>query len=157
MYPLPLATPTQSRGSGTPDSVSFAPTCFGRRSNGSKGSTTGLRSTASLPICARSVWRRYSSSTTRTRYTRSPFASSDLRRSIPPGLGPSEQGTFVMNYLPAGLTAPPRSIVPGSAWNDDGPALPPDPRASLDLGLRMIWRRKWLFLLVGVPVLLAGF
>ena len=41
-------------------------------------------------------------------------------------------------------------------WNDDGLPLPPDPRASLDRVLRMAWRRRWLFLLVFIPILLIG-
>ena len=62
-----------------------------------------------------------------------------------------------MTYLPTSLTAQQGSIVSGSACNDDGVPLPPDPRASVDRAFRMLWRRKWRFLFVSVPVLLVGF
>ena len=62
-----------------------------------------------------------------------------------------------MTYLPTSLTAQQGSIVSGSACNDDGVPLPPDPRASMDRAFRMLWRRKWRFLFVSVPVLLVGF
>ena len=61
-----------------------------------------------------------------------------------------------MSCLPTRLTVRPGQFMPGSVRNDDGATLPPDPRASIDSALRMVWRRKWLILLVAIPVLLAG-
>ena len=61
-----------------------------------------------------------------------------------------------MTYLPTSLTAQQGSIVSGSACNDDGVPLPPDPRASMDRAFRMLWRRKWRVILVILTGLFVG-
>jgi capsular exopolysaccharide synthesis family protein len=43
-----------------------------------------------------------------------------------------------------------------AAWLDETARLPADPRASLDRVLRILWRRKWRFILVCTPIFLAG-
>ncbi|MGG5823775.1 AAA family ATPase [Falsiroseomonas sp. HW251] len=43
-----------------------------------------------------------------------------------------------------------------AAWLDSAAELPPDPRASVARGLRILWRRKWRFLLVFLPILLLA-
>ena len=43
-----------------------------------------------------------------------------------------------------------------AAWLDEAARLPADPRASFDRVLRILWYRKWRFILVCAPILLAG-
>jgi Mrp family chromosome partitioning ATPase/capsular polysaccharide biosynthesis protein len=43
-----------------------------------------------------------------------------------------------------------------AVWLDEAARLPADPRASLDRVLRILWYRKWCFILVCAPILLAG-
>ncbi len=43
-----------------------------------------------------------------------------------------------------------------AAWLDAAARLPPDPRAGLSRGLRILWRRKWRFLLVFAPIFLVA-
>jgi uncharacterized protein involved in exopolysaccharide biosynthesis len=43
-----------------------------------------------------------------------------------------------------------------AAWLDETARLPADPGASLDRVLRILWHRKWRFLLVCTPIFLAG-
>src|SRR6478735_12365870 len=46
------------------------------------------------------------------------------------------------------------SLQSDAAWLDAAARLPPDPRAGLSRGLRVLWRRKWRFLLVFTPIFL---
>ena len=61
-----------------------------------------------------------------------------------------------MNAPPVYLRAQAAPAMADAAWLDETARLPADPRATVARVFRILWYRKWRFILVCVPILLAG-
>lgn len=107
-----------------------------------------------------------------TRVGRGPWGSSDIPilnqdgRAVTPGDGASirvrnrraiatgDGGSTGVRFIQP--QAPNSFLDSDAAWLDAAARLPPDPRPGLGRGLRVLWRRKWRFLLVFTPVFLLA-